>query len=282
MCQLEYLSNGEVAPPIRYTTPEDLRRALSTLDGKRQKSAQGEVMLKLFVVEDLSREVIETLGYHLEIEPDFFRAHIFDHVWFNIRDPFWDPPSFQMDIRRRNWVQIRFCRARYFPSPESLREGQDAVNRFNVGRRLYDDENKVYWDRDPAKNITNATLALREWLTVHLKNLRAQSMRVVRRSTELFQKSPGNKTPNIEAQRHALNELPRTPGNDDWMKGTAKAMDEDRVDGRVGLMRTRVSFWKKNGKVGECDIGRQSIFLGTGRCLKWSSDHPPDSRCLVT
>lgn len=42
------------------------------------------VKLKLFVVEDLSREVIETLGSQFDIDPSFFREHIVDYVWYNI------------------------------------------------------------------------------------------------------------------------------------------------------------------------------------------------------
>lgn len=42
--------------------------------------------LRLFVVEDLSRDVIEALGFALDIEPAFFREQIVDYAWCNIRD----------------------------------------------------------------------------------------------------------------------------------------------------------------------------------------------------
>jgi len=45
-----------------------------------------KVQFGLYVVEDLSSDVIEVLGSGLEIEPSFFRAHIVDYVWYNVRD----------------------------------------------------------------------------------------------------------------------------------------------------------------------------------------------------
>ncbi|KAI1364335.1 hypothetical protein F5Y08DRAFT_328797 [Xylaria arbuscula] len=146
--QLEYLDDNTVKLVGHYTTPEQLTEALRDSDkrGKYGPRDGSQVRLRLFVVEDLSREVIERLGYHFDIDPDFFRSHIMDYAWFNIRDPFWDPPSLYMNTARRDWHQVRFCRARYFPSPATFSKGQDAVNQFNVGRKLYDDENKAYWD----------------------------------------------------------------------------------------------------------------------------------------
>lgn len=36
---------------------------------------------RLFVVEDLSRSVVEALGSTFDIDPQFFRAHICDYMW---------------------------------------------------------------------------------------------------------------------------------------------------------------------------------------------------------
>lgn len=41
------------------------------------------VRTRLFVVEDLSRNVIEALGNHFKIDPSFFREHIVDYAWYN-------------------------------------------------------------------------------------------------------------------------------------------------------------------------------------------------------
>lgn len=56
-------------------TPDDLENVLSSLQ------ADASLQLRLFVVEDLSREVIEALGHHLKIDPSFFRDHIIDSQW---------------------------------------------------------------------------------------------------------------------------------------------------------------------------------------------------------
>ncbi|KAI1157299.1 hypothetical protein F5B18DRAFT_645580 [Nemania serpens] len=148
--QLKYLADGTVKSVDNYTTPEQLGDALKASGTRSEggESAEAAVTFRLFVVEDLSREVIERLGHHFDIDPDFFRAHIFDYAWFNIRDPFWNPPSLQMDTIARDWCQIRFCRARYFPSPTNFDEAQDVANKFNIGRKLYEDENKAFWDTD--------------------------------------------------------------------------------------------------------------------------------------
>ena len=41
------------------------------------------IKTRLFVVEDLSRDVIEAFGYHFKIDPSFFREHIVDYAWYN-------------------------------------------------------------------------------------------------------------------------------------------------------------------------------------------------------
>lgn len=48
------------------------------------KDNDDSVKFRLWVVEDLSREVIEMLGNHYDIDPSFFREHILDFVWYNI------------------------------------------------------------------------------------------------------------------------------------------------------------------------------------------------------
>ena len=42
---------------------------------------------RIFIVEDLSRDVIEAFGAQYDINPLFFRSHILDFLWYNTRDP---------------------------------------------------------------------------------------------------------------------------------------------------------------------------------------------------
>lgn len=63
-----------------FTNSEALDQHIKGLEGKDTSS----VKLRLYVVEDLSREVIETLGSHYDVDPSFFREHLVDYVWYNI------------------------------------------------------------------------------------------------------------------------------------------------------------------------------------------------------
>ncbi|KAF5595108.1 hypothetical protein FPCIR_4733 [Fusarium pseudocircinatum] len=128
--------------------PEDLRRAVQ----KARKPETG-VKFSLFVVEDLSRDVIETLGSELAIDPRFFRAHITDYVWNNIRDRWREPSILQVDAKRQTWFQLRLIRSRYFQNQSQLTEAKEQVNEFNVMRRLDADKNQIFWDKDPDPTI---------------------------------------------------------------------------------------------------------------------------------
>jgi hypothetical protein len=137
--RLDYLDSGKVVPN-NYKTSEALRNALKEVD-------EDKCQLRLFIVEDLSRDVIEHLGAHLDIEPTFFREHIVDYAWNNIRDRWVDPPNLDMVMRQQQWLQLRFTRARYFKSLDSFEKGFRQADSFNVFRRVEDDlDNEVMMD----------------------------------------------------------------------------------------------------------------------------------------
>ncbi|RKL40420.1 hypothetical protein BFJ70_g5649 [Fusarium oxysporum] len=125
-----------------------LRKAIS--DAKEDQSVHN---FSLFVVEDLSRDVIEILGSGLSIDPRFFRAHITDYVWNNIRDRWRESSILQIDAKRQNWFQLRLIRSRYFENQSQLTEAKNQVNNFNVMRRLDADRNQIFWDKDPDSTI---------------------------------------------------------------------------------------------------------------------------------
>lgn len=106
------------------------------------------VKTRLFVVEDLSRHVIEALGYHFKIDPSFFREHIVDYAWYNTSDWYRDPPNLDIVSRGQNWFQLRFVRARNFLSTALFQEGVEDSKHFNVFRRLDRDFNSNnFWDK---------------------------------------------------------------------------------------------------------------------------------------
>ncbi|RYP72526.1 hypothetical protein DL771_004166 [Monosporascus sp. 5C6A] len=110
-----------------------------------------DIRLRLYVVEDLSRDVIEILGQKLKIEPDVFRSHIVDYSWYNVRDRWRDPPYVCAAGRPKNWIQLRYVTARYFEEREKFEEAGREAQKFNILRRPDDDHsNNSWWDEPRA------------------------------------------------------------------------------------------------------------------------------------
>ncbi|KAF5625587.1 hypothetical protein F52700_8952 [Fusarium sp. NRRL 52700] len=143
---LEFKDDGQIQkdPNNNIGTPDDLRTAT-----KKSRNPGSDVKFSLFVVEDLSRDVIETLGSELAIDPRFFRAHITDYAWNNIRDRWREPSILQVDAKRQTWFQLRLIRSRYFENQDQLTRAKAQVNEFNVMRRLDADKNQIFWDKNP-------------------------------------------------------------------------------------------------------------------------------------
>lgn len=97
---------------------------------------------RLFIVEDLSRDVIEILGAELDVDPLFFRSHISDYLWYNTRDPWVELPDLDIVSRERNFFNLRYVQARYFRTPESFEKSKQETGMFNVLRRLDSDKNQ--------------------------------------------------------------------------------------------------------------------------------------------
>jgi hypothetical protein len=119
--RLDYHSSGGVVA-VTCRTPLELT---SVLNG------DSESEFRLFVVEDLSRDVIEALGSHLEIEPDFFLEHIYD-------DSLAVPPNLSVDTRQQQRLQLRFMMAQHFETPVHFMKGIKEVESFNILRSLED------------------------------------------------------------------------------------------------------------------------------------------------
>ena len=105
---------------------------------------------RIFVVEDLSRDVIEALGAHYDIDPLFFRAQISDYLWYNVRDPWVELNDLEQIASERNFFNIRYMRPRYFAAEDSINKAKDNLGSFNVLRRLEQDLSwKVRKHRNP-------------------------------------------------------------------------------------------------------------------------------------
>lgn len=125
---------------------------------------------RLYVVEDLSRNVIEALGSEFGIDPEFFRAHIVDYAWYNVRDRWREPPPLEVVRNQRNWFQIRYVTTRYFATKDSKEKKAGAADgggggggggccfetaleearAFNILRRPDDDKSRGWWDSEDA------------------------------------------------------------------------------------------------------------------------------------
>ncbi|KAI1743810.1 hypothetical protein F4680DRAFT_407591 [Xylaria scruposa] len=150
VCMLDYYPN-EVKKES-FTSAQDLQTGLD-------KRITDEIEFRLYVIEDLSRDVIEAFGQKYKIEPDFWRSHIMDFAWSNVRDRWKNPPLLDIVSRHQNWMQLRYVTARYFDANEkgsrkeksSFTEAAEEAAKFNIFRRVDDDlSNKSYWDKEGA------------------------------------------------------------------------------------------------------------------------------------
>lgn len=106
---------------------------------------------RLYILEDLSRDIIELFGSTFDIEPHFFREHIFDYAWYNTRDRPAYPPRFKRLVREQRWFQLRYSTLRYFRSPAEFKKASLQAATFNVKRRPDDDtNNNACWEQQDA------------------------------------------------------------------------------------------------------------------------------------
>ena len=102
-----------------------------------------DIHARLFIVEDLSRDVIEALGARFDVDPLFFRGHISDYMWYNTRDPWVELPDLDIQSLKRSYLHVRYVQTRYFRSEDSLRRAIWEAGGFNVLRRVDRDGNWV-------------------------------------------------------------------------------------------------------------------------------------------
>ncbi|KAL8686853.1 MAG: hypothetical protein Q9224_005320 [Gallowayella concinna] len=99
---------------------------------------------RLFVVQDLSRDVMELLGSQLDVDPMFFRGHISDYTWYNIRDPWIELPDMHIVAREQSFSHVRYAHARYFRNHKAFGRARLETGNFNVLRRV---------DQDGSSNV---------------------------------------------------------------------------------------------------------------------------------
>jgi Mg2+ and Co2+ transporter CorA len=158
---VEYQSAATSKPQeVPITSPVALNELLQSLSYERNK----EPPLRLFVVEDLSQQVIELLGSRFDIDPMFFRDQVDDYVWHNVRDPWAQPPSLLSNMKHRQWFQMRNVRLRYYKTQKEFQEAWKEANTWNVQRRPDDDVN--HWKFADSEGAVVSTMRTRTALWV--------------------------------------------------------------------------------------------------------------------
>jgi hypothetical protein len=126
--------------PVSHTTPENK-----------------QAPLRIFIVEDLSRQVIELLGSRFGVDPLFFREHIECHSWQGVRDPWATTPDLTSNVRRRPWFSVRNLRLRYHRTKASFSKAYSETASWNIKRRCEDDGNYFKY-QDHADAVVAMTL----------------------------------------------------------------------------------------------------------------------------
>lgn len=123
---------------------EEVGKLREVLDGLGHEAGK-QAPLRLFVVEDLSQQVIELLGSRFDIDPLFFREQIEDYVWNTLRAPGAMPSSLMADTKNRQWLCVRNLRLSYHDSQLDFDESTKETHSWNVKRRLDNDNNHWSW-----------------------------------------------------------------------------------------------------------------------------------------
>jgi len=126
-------------------------RRIDTLKGLDEALAEQPGLSKhrLYVIEDLSREVIERLGMKLDIDPLFFREQISDYLWSNVQDPWVELPDLDIVSRNRPFFHQTYVQARFFRDHADFTNAQRDAGKFNVLRRTDDDSaHKAKFDEE--------------------------------------------------------------------------------------------------------------------------------------
>ena len=127
-------STEQISKRVDCDDPQSLTNAL----GAVSPNSQG-VKTRVIIVEDLSRDVVEILGAHYDIDPHFFMSHLYDYLFHNPRDPWVELPELDVVARERPHFMVQYLRARYFQDDAAFKEAERQTGEFNVLRRLDSD-----------------------------------------------------------------------------------------------------------------------------------------------
>jgi hypothetical protein len=99
---------------------------------------------RLYVVEDLSRDMIELFGSKFDIDPHFFRLHLNDYMWNDIASNKIEPRDLDVVSRERSHFMFQYLRPRYYRNIPSFVQATIETGKFNVLRQLDSDRSRRY------------------------------------------------------------------------------------------------------------------------------------------
>ena len=153
---------------IEFTADENRRHDITTSEQLRVllpqlPSDNTNVKAWVFVVEDLSRDVIEALGSYLDVNPMFFRKHISDYNWYNTRDPWVELPEMHIVQKAQPYYNVRYVQTRYFNDVKSYERAERETGGFNVLRRLNGDRKRRPWIEVPEAVVGTVRSRMSFW-----------------------------------------------------------------------------------------------------------------------
>lgn len=129
--------------PGQPTKTRKFRDATKLKDGlDSSPQSKHENQTRLVVVEDLSRDLVETLGAYYDVDPLFFLSYIGDYLFHNTRDPWAELPNLDVDLRKQNHFILQYLRARYFLTEQEFQEAEKETGKWNILRRLDSDRSR--------------------------------------------------------------------------------------------------------------------------------------------
>ncbi|KAF2026470.1 hypothetical protein EK21DRAFT_103241 [Setomelanomma holmii] len=126
-----------------------------TMDGLSITAAPFQKLARIFIIEDLSRAIVEHLGSRFGIDPLFFREQINDRIWQGTGSLEATTPDLYATKKRRKWFRTRNVRLRYHQSNQSFQASRQETDSFNVYRRADDD--RSHWEFQDAKGAIIST-----------------------------------------------------------------------------------------------------------------------------
>ncbi|GIZ46833.1 hypothetical protein CKM354_000994200 [Cercospora kikuchii] len=110
-------------------------------------SVTPDCKLRIIIVEDLSRDLIETPGIPLDVDPRFFRQFIDNYIFQTPIDPWVLHPSLLSDACRVSYMTLAFLRARFYADESDFQEADRQCGKFDVLRRLDSDGSRIALQR---------------------------------------------------------------------------------------------------------------------------------------